>query len=205
MPTTSTLTPWAAFHGVQVKVRHGGTDRASTVFGDGTYGEEFSLPISVPDQMVVLPNRRVDTCSRLRVSALSPTVITIQLLIMWQSVFGEHASLAAYKITLEGKRVVITPRWEQTIPTPTRDSIDIHAGGITAADYHLRTVIGLRSTIMAPIAEMLFDGNNDRVVDPTTFPPTGRTNHVDGQGSVGHRPPAIVLSCGRPTLPCLVR
>lgn len=170
MSTTPPLTALRAFEDLRVKVRGGGTNRASTVFGDGTHGEEFSLPISVPDQMVVLPNYRVDTYSRLRVSELSPTEITIQLLVMWQSVFGEHASLAAYKITLEDEQVVITPRWEQTIPTPTRDNIDIHAGGVTASDYHMRTIIGLRETIRKPIDQMLFDGNPDRVINPTTFP-----------------------------------
>jgi len=169
MSTAPTLTAPDAFRALQTKVRRGGADRANTIIGTGTHGEDFILDVSVPDQMVVQPHRRVETHSRLRVAILNETELAIQLLIRWRSIFGDHASVSAYKVTLDDDQVTVEPTWKQTVPTPTLENIEIHAGGVTASDYHRRTINELRSGSSSPVGDMLFDGNVERRVDSAAF------------------------------------
>lgn len=169
MSITPTLTAPDAFRALQTKVRCGGADRADTIIGAGTHGEDFILDVSVPDQMVVQPHRRVETHSRLRVAILSETELAIQLLIRWRSVFGDHASVSAYKVTLDGNTIAVRPRWEQAVPSPALKNIDVHTGSVTASVYHRRTIDELRSGISSPVGDMLFDGNVGRPIDSAAF------------------------------------
>lgn len=168
--TLPTLTAPDAFRDLQTKIGSGTRSRGHTLFGSTAGGEDFILNTSVPDQSVAFPDRIVPARARLRVvNLIDGNVLVVQFTIRWKSIYGLHSSVAAWLVTLNGDSITITPKWQQEVPKPTLDNIEIHTGDVTAADYHQRTLNSLRAGGGRAVTQMLFDGNSGRSVDPQEF------------------------------------
>lgn|GEM_PF-1925188 len=173
MPATPSYSAPEAFQALLEKVACGSTDRGRTLFDDvdSAYGEDFGLDVCVPDQMAILPGRLLQTNAHLRVAVVTGLAVVIELSIKWLSVFGYHSTTATYEVMLADNQVTIRSRWAQIVPEPTLPNVDVHTGGATATKYHQGVIDWLRSQLPSPIAMMLFDGDDQRVIDPATFPP----------------------------------
>lgn len=157
------------FQDLRGKVCYGSSSRADTMFGSGIRGEDLIMNTVVPNQLVALPGHHVDARIRLRIAQLAENVLVVQYTVRWTSVYGLHESVAAYLVTLNGEQITITPKWQQTVPTPTLDHIEIHTGGVTAADYHQKVLDWLRANGVQAANQMLFDGKAKRIVADDEF------------------------------------
>ena len=170
MSTNPPATAAEMFRSLQERVRRSDGDRAGTIFGRGIHGEDHILEVTVPNQRVTMQLKRAEAYCRLRVATLSEHELVMQLFIQWRSIYGEHCTAAAYKVTLDGEDVIVEPKWEQRILPSDLEDVESQSGDITVEEYHQQVLDDLRGK-ESPVYDMLFDGNVERVVEPATFSP----------------------------------
>jgi hypothetical protein len=160
VPTTQTLTPTEAFEQLRERAARGllaGRDSRKGRL------ERFQYEYAVLDQSAAFPGRRVPVILSLQVVATDGGELVLHLRANWSSIYGHHSSSAEYVVAKTGSKVSIVPTWQQTLPNPTLDHIDIHTGNVSVGDYHQKTLDGIRD-YGRTVSAMLFDGT-ERTVD----------------------------------------
>lgn len=136
--------------------------------GSGGAGAWFRYEELVADQSAAFPHRRIEFTSRVFVVVNSPERLTLHMRCDWTSIFGCHQAWSEYAVTKSGDDVTIVPQWRHEVPAPTLDNIDIHAGGVSAEQYHDSTITSIKAR-GGRISTMLAVRGMDRAVPLEEF------------------------------------
>jgi hypothetical protein len=119
----------------------------------------------VLDQSAAFPHRRVEARSDIYVISANDGRLILRLQVNWRSIYGYHESRAEYTVIDQDSVVTIIPSWNQHVPTPTLDNIDVHTGNVSVKEYHQGVLDAIRGDGSRPGSAMLWTGA-ERTVDP---------------------------------------